>query len=172
MSFFEARPDLEVRYVVDEESLKWQEVMKMDLESVLKGVHPPSDVQERVTFSPHNFFEEQPIKDTDVYFLRWVLHDWSDAYAVNILRALVPALRKESRVVINDAYLPEFGAISLYQQRFLRATDLTMKQIQNARERDRKDWEVLLREADELFHLIEIKCPAGSALAIIILGWK
>jgi hypothetical protein len=25
------------------------------------------------------------------YFLRWILHDWSDKYALKILRALIPA---------------------------------------------------------------------------------
>ena len=91
-----------------------------DLERAFHGVEAPADLQDRVAFMRHDFLTEQPVQDADVYFLRWVLHDWSDLYAVRILRALVPALRAGAKVVINDSCLPEIGTVSLFKQRHLR----------------------------------------------------
>lgn len=91
-----------------------------DLPQVIQGVEPPPDLRDRVSFMAHDFLTEQPVRDADVYFLRWVLHDWSDLYAIRILRALIPAFRAGSKVVLNESCLPEVGTVSLYQQRRLR----------------------------------------------------
>lgn len=42
-----------------------------------------------------------------------------------------------------------------------------MKQIQNAKERDRGDWESLLSLADSRFRIHDIKQPQGSEISII-----
>lgn len=88
-----------------------------DLSRFVDGVSAPHELRDRVTFMAHDFFTPQPVRDADVYFLRFTLHDWSDLYAARILRALVPALRAGSRVVINDSCLAEAGTVSLYRQR-------------------------------------------------------
>ena len=80
----------------------------------------PQELEGRVEFETHDFFEEQPRKGADVYFFRWVFHDWSDKYAVQLLQKLVPALKKGSRVVVNDVCLPPHGALSMYQERIFR----------------------------------------------------
>lgn len=67
----------------------------------------PDDVRDRIEFMAHDFFTEQPVKGADVYLIRWCLHNWSDKYAIKILRALVPALKKGARIVVNDGVLPE-----------------------------------------------------------------
>jgi hypothetical protein len=59
-----------------------------------------------VKFMVHDFFKEQPIKDADVYLLRWILHNWPDKYCIQILNALVPALKPGSRVLIMDFVMP------------------------------------------------------------------
>ncbi len=68
-----------------------------ELPEVVKKLEPrlPDDVKDRVSFMPHDFFIEQPVKGADVYFMRWILHDWSDKYASLILKALVPAMRSK-----------------------------------------------------------------------------
>ncbi|KAI0202634.1 S-adenosyl-L-methionine-dependent methyltransferase [Astrocystis sublimbata] len=53
----------------------------------------PADVADRVCSMTHDFFTEQPIRGADVYLYRACLHNWSDQYAVRILRALIPALK-------------------------------------------------------------------------------
>ena len=59
-----------------------------------------------VKFIVHDFFKEQPIKGADVYLLRWILHNWPDKYCILILNALVPALKKGSRVLIIEFVMP------------------------------------------------------------------
>jgi len=51
-----------------------------------------------------DFFASVPV-DGDVYVLKRVLHDWSDADAVRILRACGAALRTNARVLVIDAVL-------------------------------------------------------------------
>ncbi|KAL8938659.1 MAG: hypothetical protein Q9216_003779 [Gyalolechia sp. 2 TL-2023] len=77
----------------------------------------PSHLRHRVKFMAHDFFEDQPIKDAAVYCLRWILHDWSDKYAVQILQALIPALRPGAKVLVLEQILPVPGEISMYQER-------------------------------------------------------
>jgi hypothetical protein len=36
----------------------------------------------------HDFFQEQPVKDADVFVLRAIIHDWSDSYVIKILKRL------------------------------------------------------------------------------------
>ena len=80
----------------------------------------PPELQARITFMKHDFFEEQPIRAASVYLLRWILHDWSDKYAIQILQALVPALTQDSKVVICEHVLPEPGTVPTCQERAMR----------------------------------------------------
>jgi hypothetical protein len=79
----------------------------------------PEDLNGRVEFMAQNFFAEQAIK-ADVYLLRWILHDWSDEYAVKILRALIPALKNGARIIIHEYIVPEPGQSSQTAQITLR----------------------------------------------------
>ena len=79
----------------------------------------PQELQDTVTFMEHDFFQDQPIC-ADAYLLRWVLHDWSDKYAIKILRALIPALKKGARIILNEFVLPPPGVASSYQSKVLR----------------------------------------------------
>ena len=132
----------------------------------------PAEFHSRVTFMEHDFFVEQPITSADVYILRWILHDWPDAYAIKILQALVPALKDGSRICICELVLPEPGRTSSYQERSLRSMDLAMLEFHNAKERDEDDWAHLLQRADRRFHIVDIKQPPGSTLSIIEVRWR
>lgn len=90
-----------------------------DLPDVIEGAEVPEDLKsgERLRFMVHDFFQEQPVKGADVYLLRWVLHDWSDKYAVRILRNLIPALKKGARVLVSDLCLPPPCVLSPYKER-------------------------------------------------------
>jgi SAM-dependent methyltransferase len=92
-----------------------------DLPEVIQGTEVPEDLNNRrVQFMEHDFFEEQPVKGADVYFLRWILHDWSDKYAVKILRNLIPALRTGSRILVSELCLPSPCVLSPYKERSAR----------------------------------------------------
>ena len=80
----------------------------------------PMDLADRVTFMAHDFWEPNPIKGAEVYFFRWIFHDWSDLYCIKLLRALIPALRSGSRILINDALMPPIGALTPFQERLPR----------------------------------------------------
>ena len=54
----------------------------------------------------HNFFTEQPVKGAEVYF-RWILHDWSDEYALRILQSLVPAMQNGCRIIFYEVLLTD-----------------------------------------------------------------
>ncbi|KAL1606537.1 hypothetical protein SLS60_003942 [Paraconiothyrium brasiliense] len=62
----------------------------------------PQGLQGSVDFTPHNFFDEQPVKYAGVYLLARIMLNWSDKYCLKILRALVPALKVGSKVLIYE----------------------------------------------------------------------
>ena len=91
-------------------------------EVVVAGVKAvPKDVEEQIAFMPHDFFQVQPVKNADMYFLRWILHDWSDKYCVQILKCLVPAMKSGARMLINEVCVPETNQVSCYRIRELRS---------------------------------------------------
>lgn len=139
-----------------------------DLPQTVGSSIAESAPEDRVQFMAHDMFGEQPVVDADVYLIRFVLHDWSDEYAARIIRRVVPMLEKGAELVINDTCLPEYGTKSAYEQRFLRATSLTMRAIQNGRERDLEDWKNLLSRVDERLVVKDLVRPEGSALAILV----
>ena len=90
------------------------------MESGRLAISSDSDLQKRITFALHDFFAPQSTV-ADVYIFRHILHDWSDADSVCILKALVPALRDGARVMISEGIVPEPPAT--------RASTLDEKQI-------------------------------------------
>jgi hypothetical protein len=64
--------------------------------------NPEAVAQKRVSFCPHDFFEPNPIKDADVYWLRYVIHDWSDEFCVRILAGIKHSMGPRSRILICD----------------------------------------------------------------------
>ncbi|KAL8830046.1 MAG: hypothetical protein Q9191_001663 [Dirinaria sp. TL-2023a] len=123
-----------------------------------------SDLIHRVIFMEHDFFKAQPVIHADVYLLRFILHNWSNAYAVRILRALVPALKDGARVLVMDQVIPDPNAIS-------KSFDLNMWALNNAQERDLHDWEKLFKDADPGFRIAGVTKPEGSVLSIIEIIW-
>ncbi|KAI4185004.1 MAG: hypothetical protein LQ348_004446 [Seirophora lacunosa] len=132
----------------------------------------PSHVRGRVEFRAHDFFQEQPVKDADVYMLRWILHDWSDKYAVRILQALIPALKGGAKVLLLEQVLPVPGERAMYQERAYRSMDFTMWATHNAKERELEDWKELFRRAGAGYEITSVTKPEGSRLSIIEATWR
>lgn len=140
-------------------------------------------------FAEHDFFHEQPVKGASMYLLPWILHDSPDGYAIRILQALVPAMQGGCTILICEQMLPELGSVSIYQARALRyvlffagkdltyklitlrSMDLAMLEFHNAKERNLETWTALLNRADPGFHLVAVKQPEGSQLAILVVKW-
>ncbi|KAI4153245.1 MAG: hypothetical protein L6R39_001627 [Caloplaca ligustica] len=131
-----------------------------------------AELQGRIKFQSHDFFSPQPIKDADVYLLRLILHDWSDKYAVMILRALIPALKPGARIVVNDRVIPALGEAHYLVEREGRDYDMYMLAFQNAKERTAGDWKTLFGLVDERLSVSRVVQPSNSALAIVEATWE
>ncbi|KAL8920036.1 MAG: hypothetical protein Q9208_006491 [Pyrenodesmia sp. 3 TL-2023] len=136
-----------------------------------QGKELPPELQGRLSFQGHDFFDPQPVQDADMYLLRLVLHDWSDKYAVMIIRALTPALKPGARVVVNERVLPALGEAHYLVEREGRDYDMYMLAFQNAKERTAADWKTLFKAADERFGVGEVAQPEKSALAVVVATW-
>jgi hypothetical protein len=74
-----------------------------------------TEVRNRVTFMPHDFFSPQSVA-ADVYFFRWIFHNWADGYCVRILRGLIPALKRGARVMVYE-HVMEDGVDALLSKK-------------------------------------------------------
>lgn len=101
-------------------SLKFvvQELPSMRPPHVIGTLVTP-ELELRVCLTTHDFFTPQTVT-ADVYYFRWIFHNWSDAYAIKILQNLVPALKPGARVLINDGILPEPGTVGGMEEKSIR----------------------------------------------------
>ncbi|EHY57686.1 hypothetical protein HRR83_005406 [Exophiala dermatitidis] len=94
LRIMEAHPDIPAnRFILQE--------LKEPAE-VAKGVLPQG-----VVIMEHDFFGPQPVKGAKAYMLRRVLHDYSDAVCIDILKQIVPAMASDSVVLIADFVFPD-----------------------------------------------------------------
>ncbi|KAI9729538.1 MAG: hypothetical protein M1834_006734 [Cirrosporium novae-zelandiae] len=131
----------------------------------------PPDLSTRVTFMAHDFFAEQPVHGADVYLFRWILHNWSDKYSLQILRSLIPALKPGARIVINDGVLPEPNTDSAWDEKITRTMDLVMLTLLNAQERTVSEWKSLFERADPRYKFLGASHPDGCRMWIIEARW-
>ncbi|KAJ1553833.1 Alpha-1,3-mannosyltransferase cmt1, partial [Cladochytrium tenue] len=134
---------------------KWKNArfVVQDLPSTVATAPKPSDQQvaDRIEFMAHDFFTEQAVKGADVYFFRWILHNYSTPYAVKILRNLVPVLKPGSRVVINEHCLLGPGLENPWDEKIMRRMDMVMLALLNAQERSEEDFRALFHSAHDGF---------------------
>jgi hypothetical protein len=127
----------------------------------------PAALADRVSFQAHDFFKPQPVRGAEVYFFKHILHDWSDPYAIKILRQVVPVMKASSRILIMDSVIPPAGTVPLGITRVMSALDIQMLTAINSMERTAENWATLLKGADERLTLKAINQPPGSAFSII-----
>ncbi|KAF1985436.1 S-adenosyl-L-methionine-dependent methyltransferase [Aulographum hederae CBS 113979] len=107
-----------------------------------------SDLEDRVSFIQHDFFKPQPVKDADVYLLSLILHNWPDKYSVEILRALVPALKPGARVLVSERLIPEPGEVPNSEMKEFYTSDIVMMTLMNAKSHTIEDMKELFGRAD------------------------
>lgn len=93
-------------------------IIVQDMAKVIENANA-GEVAERVRFLAHNLFDPQPIR-ADVYFFRWIFHNWSDVYCIRILKAQLPALKPGARLVIQEVFMPEPGSLAYWNERDIR----------------------------------------------------
>ncbi|KAK4168692.1 S-adenosyl-L-methionine-dependent methyltransferase [Cladorrhinum sp. PSN259] len=121
------------------------------VDSAPKPISADPQVAERITLQAHDFFTEQVTKDADVYYFRWIIHNYSTPYAVKILQNLIPALKPGARIIINDHCLLEPGQEDAWDERVMRRMDLVMLALLNAQERSEAEFRALFKAAGEGF---------------------
>lgn len=116
------------------------------------------DVADRVHHCAHNFFDPQPAASqrAAVYFLRNIMHNWSDLYCQQILKHIVNAMRPDSRIVICDIVLSEPNTALKTLEARVRALDLTMLSLFNAKERSYEEWQGLFSSVDPRLRIVAI----------------
>ncbi|KAF2236503.1 S-adenosyl-L-methionine-dependent methyltransferase [Viridothelium virens] len=95
----------------------------------------------------HDAFKKQPVKGARFYYLRAVLHDWSDEACVSMLSNLKPAMDLQSRILIDEQVLPDQSV-----DRIAAGMDLTMMACFGSKERTESQWKNML---DDVGLLIE-----------------
>ncbi|KAI4318663.1 hypothetical protein MLD38_032339 [Melastoma candidum] len=112
-------------------------------------------------------FEEVP--KADAAFLMWVLHDWSDNDCIRILKNCSDAVPKDKgKVIIVEAVIEEDEEEGEGDE--LRGVRLTLDMVMMAhtkegKERTRREWEYLLKEAGFSTHTIK---PIPAILQSVI----
>ncbi|EMF16953.1 O-methyltransferase [Sphaerulina musiva SO2202] len=147
-------------------------VIVQDLESVVASASVPPELSERVSFMPHDFFTPQPVAGADVYFLRLILHNWSDTYCLRILSSLLPALKDGCKVIVEDNLMPDYGSKPLWKERKARTADITAAILFNAAERTAAEFELLFSKTDPGFALQQVIKPPGSQLSLLEFTWR
>ncbi|KAK0105630.1 hypothetical protein ONS95_004160 [Cadophora gregata] len=130
------------------------------------------DLASRITFQAHDFHTEQPVKGADIYLYRWILHNHSDKYAVNMLRQLIPALKKGAKVLINDHCLPEPGTESMWDEKIIRTMDLVMLTLLNAQERTEGEFRELFAKVDGGFKFLGASRVEGCRMSVVEAVWE
>ncbi|KAL2071765.1 hypothetical protein VTL71DRAFT_13000 [Oculimacula yallundae] len=142
-------------------------VQDIDVTEDMDTEHKRPNIQ----FQKHDFFTAQVVKDADVYFYRWIFHNWGDDESVKILQAAIPALKKGAKILINDGCLPAPGTGHLFEAKASRNLDICMMVAMNAKEREEGDWEALFQKADPRFKYLGAKQPEGSRMSLIEAEW-
>ncbi|KAL9105818.1 MAG: hypothetical protein Q9227_009074 [Pyrenula ochraceoflavens] len=129
--------------------------------------HVPPQLKDRIEFMESDFLVEQPVCGADIYFMRAVLHNWVDDYCLKILRSLIPALKRDARIVISDAIMWEPWTLPPYTEKFRRSMDLNMMTLFGSRERSLDEWKQLFQTADSRF-VLEYVYRENTSMMVLV----
>jgi len=60
----------------------------------------------QLTFQEHNFFNANPVKNADVFMAKYIVHDWSDKYSLEILKRLREAAGPRTKLILFEKIIP------------------------------------------------------------------
>ncbi|KAJ7246897.1 O-methyltransferase [Mycena haematopus] len=83
----------DLEHQVDEAKAHWKENFASHVESQM------------VEFQAHDFFNSQPVKNADVFMLRYIVHNWPDVRTVEILHRLRDAAQPTTQLVVIEKIL-------------------------------------------------------------------
>ncbi|KAJ5675331.1 hypothetical protein N7462_008228 [Penicillium macrosclerotiorum] len=129
----------------------------------------PHELHDRIKFEAHDLFQPQ-LKvgnQKTIFLLRTILHDWSDKYACYILRAIIPAMKPEDRIVLVEMIMPEPGDGGEIPQRLVRMCDMEMWATFNSLERTSRQFKMLAENADSKLKIVNTYTPSWGGLSTI-----
>jgi DNA-binding Lrp family transcriptional regulator len=112
----------------------------------------------RVTYVGGDFFKDL-IPPCDAYMMMTVLHDWSDAESISILKNLQAGAPRGAKLLLIEGVVDPTARNS-----FILDLDIEMLALTTGRERTRIEWETLLSRAG--FRMTRI-IPTAAASSII-----
>lgn len=131
-----------------------------DREEVLAAITDP--LPAAVKTQVHDFFKPQSVKGARAYHIRACLHDWSDDVCISILSNIVPAMAKDSVLLIAENIVPQDpGEVS----RLTAFMDMGMLVI-GGKERTEADFEALVQAAGLKINDV-FRAPAPSLHGIL-----
>jgi hypothetical protein len=161
-------------------------------EVIAEAVVEDPEIQDRVRFMAHDIFAEQPYKDADVYLFRRVMMEKSDRECEDILRALRPALKKGSYILVQDPMVrifaasyefgsadfelsyyqnPDPGTCPLWQERRFRESDMLSLALASIWPRDSAQWANIAKQAGPGFEYRGVTMARGSNTAFVEIVW-
>ncbi|WP_338868080.1 methyltransferase [Spirosoma sp. SC4-14] len=115
-------------------------------------------LSDRCRILPGDFFDRIPT-DGDAYLLKFIIHDWNDEQAVNILKNCYQAMPDHARLLLIESVIPNSN-----EPNFGKLLDINMLVMTGGMERDADQYGQLLTKAG--FHIRQI-IPTPSPLQII-----
>ncbi|PGH27028.1 hypothetical protein AJ80_01213 [Polytolypa hystricis UAMH7299] len=145
-AFHKAFPDAPGRLVVE------------DLPHVVDDIQNLDPAVERVKI---NMFEGQPIKGARTYYMKFILHDWSDSESRSILTHIASAMKRGySKFIIEEFILADKDCALLPAM-----WDWEMMVFCNSMERTAKQWSELLESVG--MKVVKFWYPPGDGQGII-----
>ena len=105
-----------------------------------------------------DFFESVPA-GSDLYTMKFIIHDWDDQRSIRILQNIRKAITPDGKLLIFDTVIPEGN-----EPHFGKFFDLNMLVMTGGRERTEKEFAALLRQGG--FHLARV-VPTNSVISIV-----
>lgn len=115
-------------------------------------------VADRVTIAAHDFFKSVP-KGGDAYILSHVIHDWSEAQCLTILRNVREAMGPDGLLLLVEMVLPGKD-----EPHFGKILDMVMLAMPGGEERTAQEYEALLAKAG--FALTRV-VPTQATVSVI-----
>ncbi|KIX09480.1 uncharacterized protein Z518_00560 [Rhinocladiella mackenziei CBS 650.93] len=88
-------------------SLDPSRMVLQDLPEPVQQAQESKMLPEGVRIMVHDFWTPQPIKGAKAYFIRRIMHDYSDENCTKILRQIRDAMSPDSKVLIADMVMPK-----------------------------------------------------------------
>ncbi|KAL1880816.1 hypothetical protein VTK73DRAFT_4986 [Phialemonium thermophilum] len=138
----------------------------------------PAEWRSNISFRAHDFFSPQPVQ-ADLYYLRWILHDWPDKEAKQILQNLIPALKPGALIVIKERVkTPATDGKGNYVlpravRRQIALNDAQMHTAFNVFERSVDQWRELVLNADPRFEILSMDGKGAQVnKGIVKIVWR